>query len=71
MSDPATLILPDSIASIISDKERVIRSQAKRIEQLESEVKQLRKERDRLGTKLALLAGRGRIQCLEEYHGDR
>lgn len=71
MSDPATLILPDSIASIIRDKERVIRGQAKRIEQLENEVKKLRKDRDRLGTKLALLAGRGRIQSLEEYHDDR
>jgi len=71
MSDPATFILPESIASIIKDKERVIRGQAKRIEQLENEVKKLRKDRDRLDTKLALLSGHGRIQSLGEYHDDR
>ncbi len=49
----------ESIASeeeILKAKDTVIREQAKRIEYLENEVEKVRKERDRLSTKVALLS---------------
>lgn len=53
--------MPDSIALLLHEKDRVIRSQEKRIENLEYEVILLRADRDRLNTKVSLLSAQ-RIQ---------
>lgn len=43
------------VAGVLRDKDSIIRAQAKRIGQLEREAERVRKERDSLATKVALL----------------
>ena len=47
--------IPENVARIIREKDRIIKVQAKRIEQLEQEAEKLRKERDIFSTKVTLL----------------
>ena len=48
--------VPDYFAKILKNKDRIIRVQAKRIEQLESEVERVRVARETLSTQLALVS---------------
>ena len=52
-------INPDIIATLeesIQRKDKLIKDQVKKIEHLENEVEKVRKERDRLSTKVTLLS---------------
>ena len=46
---------PDHVNRLLREKDRIIKAQAKRIEQLEGDVDKMRKERDVLSTKVTLL----------------
>lgn len=50
-----SVITHEYVNRIIREKDKIIRAQIKRIEQLESDVEKLRKERDVFSTKVTLL----------------
>jgi len=60
--------VPEYFARILKNKDRIIRSQAKRIECLESEVERLRVARETLSSQLAVLSYKLELSSRANIH---